>query len=848
MNEAEINLTARIPEGGVATSDDLLELFLEWVFDQDIELYPAQEEAVLELMSGRHVILKTPTGSGKSLVATAMHFRSLALGRRSFYTSPIKALVSEKFFKLCEDFSPENVGMMTGDSSINRDAPILCCTAEILANIALREGASADVDDVVMDEFHYYSDRDRGSAWQIPLLTLPRARFLLMSATLGETRLVEEGIEALTGQSVAVVSSDQRPVPLEFTYAETPVHETLDALVKSNRAPVYQVNFTQRACAEQAQNLMSTNFCTKEEKAEIARALRGRPFDTPYGKDVQKFVRHGIGIHHGGLLPKYRFMVEQLSQRGLLKVICGTDTLGVGVNVPIRTVLFTKLCKFDGEQVRVLSVRDFKQIAGRAGRKGYDDQGFIVVQAPEHVIENKRAAIKAASAVGKKKKFVRKQPPTRGYKPWNEATLEQLRGNEAERLASVFDVSHGMLLNLMRRDPLPRAGGYGLLVELIGRSHQHEGSKRRLRRRARSQFKALVAGGVLEVVRRDGGRGSRVRVSGELQEDFSLNHTLSLYLLEALEQLDRDAPTYALDLVSVVESILEHPRAILFQQVKKKKDALVWEMKAAGVEYDERMERLDKVTWDKPKADFIYRTFNAFTEAHPWVGERNIRPKSVLRDMFERFSAFNEYVKELGLERMEGVLLRYLSEGYKALVQSVPESFQDDAVTDIIAFLRTTLQHVDSSLVEAWERMMLGDGGQDGDGDGAQPYDISRDARTFHARVRSELHLLVKALATGDYEAASKRVRQVPGDSWPPDRFEAALQPFLEEYEGLVFDHSARMTDKTRIQEDGRHTWTVMQVLVDPEGDNLWAVHARIDLTDDTAPAGAIIEMDRIGS
>ena len=178
------------------SSDVLLDRFLEYTAGKRLTLYPAQEEAILELLDGKNVILNTPTGSGKSLVASAMHFASLARGQRSVYTCPIKALVNEKWMALCREFGPDKVGLSTGDATVNRDAPILCCTAEVLANIALREGADADVDDVVMDEFHYYADRDRGVAWQVPLLTMPQARFLLMSATLGDTRVLRGGAHA----------------------------------------------------------------------------------------------------------------------------------------------------------------------------------------------------------------------------------------------------------------------------------------------------------------------------------------------------------------------------------------------------------------------------------------------------------------------------------------------------------------------------------------------------------------------------------------------------------------------------------------------------------------------------
>ncbi|HEY8374911.1 MAG TPA: DUF3516 domain-containing protein, partial [Nannocystis sp.] len=533
------------------SSDAILECFLDWVTEAGIELYPAQEEAILEILAGKHVILNTPTGSGKSLVAVAMHLSALARRRRSVYTSPIKALVSEKFFALCREFGPDKVGMMTGDASVNRDAPILCCTAEILANMALRDGRTAPVDDAILDEFHYYADRDRGMAWQIPLLTLPYTTFLLMSATLGDTSKIEEGLKRLTKQDVAVVRSAQRPVPLDFEYRETPLHETIAYLLDRGRAPIYVVSFTQRECAEEAQNLMSINLCSREEKQAIAAAMAGFRFDTPYGKEIQGFLKHGVAVHHAGLLPKYRLLVEKLAQQGLLRVICGTDTLGVGVNIPIRTVLFTKLCKYDGEQTRILSVRDFKQIAGRAGRKGFDDQGYVVCQAPEHVIENKRLEAKAA-ADPKKKKFVRRQPPEKGYVPWDRSTFERLIERDPEPLQSRFQVTHGMILNLIQSPANLNAwgGGYRRLVELIAAAHDEGRAKTRHRREAAMLFRDLRKAGIVKLVplnaRRPDGPGRMVRLDEHLQKDFSLHHTLSLYLLDAIGRLPADSPTYAL--------------------------------------------------------------------------------------------------------------------------------------------------------------------------------------------------------------------------------------------------------------------------------------------------------------
>src|SRR5215510_252858 len=598
-------------------ANEVLDRFVSFATATGLSLYPAQEEAILELLSGKHLILNTPTGSGKSLVAMALHFKSMCEGRQSFYTGPIKALVNEKFFALCDAFGPEKVGMMTGDATINRTAPIICCTAEILSNMALRD-ADPKVDDIVMDEFHYYADRERGVAWQVPLLALNRSTFLLMSATLGDMTTIEESLRQLTGREVAVIRSSQRPVPLDYEYRETPLHETLEELLAKGKYPVYLVNFTQRAAAEQAQNLLSVNFSSPEEKEQIRQALHNTRFDTPYGKELHKLLRHGLGLHHAGLLPRYRLWVEKLAQAGLLKVISGTDTLGVGVNIPIRTVLFTQLCKFDGEKVGILSVREFQQIAGRAGRKGFDDHGFVVAQAPEHVIENRRLAAKQAQG----KKVVMHKPPTKGYVHFDRGTFERLVGGTPEPLESRFEITHGVLLSCLQggRDRAaagagagkPRAAGYRRLLSIIARSHGGPRQQREQRRRAAACFRTLRHAGIVNVVPYEAVRGRAIEVSGDLQIDFSLHHTLSLYLVEVLARLDRAAPTYALDVLTVVESIVEDPDVVLRKQLDRIKTEKMAEMKAAGVEYDQRIAELDAMEWPKPNRDFIYETFNEF--------------------------------------------------------------------------------------------------------------------------------------------------------------------------------------------------------------------------------------------
>ena len=385
----------RLPVPASTDADEVYAAYLAWAEAQGLTLYPHQDEAIIELLSGAHVVLATPTGSGKTLVATAAHLHALASARVSFYTAPIKALVNEKFFALCDIFGAEQVGLLTGDASVNPDAPVICCTAEVLANIALREGSAADIGLVVMDEFHYYGDPQRGWAWQVPLLELTDTQFILMSATLGDMTRIVADLQRRTGRAVAQVTTADRPVPLTYTWSLTPLAEVVEEIVTTRREPVYVVHPSQAAAAEHAHSLRSLALLTPAERDEIARRIGPVRFAAGFGKVLSALLRKGIGVHHAGMLPRYRRIVEQLAQAGLLKVICGTDTLGVGINVPIRTVLLTRLVKFDGHRERLLRAREFHQISGRAGRAGFDTVGEVVVQAPEHLIENARRVAKA---------------------------------------------------------------------------------------------------------------------------------------------------------------------------------------------------------------------------------------------------------------------------------------------------------------------------------------------------------------------------------------------------------------------------------------------------------------------
>lgn len=826
-----MQLSELVPDRAVpdVDADWLYETFAEWASTQGLTLYPAQEEALLELMTGANVILATPTGSGKSMVAVGAHFAALNQGRRTYYTAPIKALVSEKFFALCEVFGADKVGMVTGDAAVNPTAPIICATAEILANLALREGPNADVGQVVMDEFHYYADPDRGWAWQVPLLELPHAQFLLMSATLGEVDHFARDLERRTGRSTAVVTGSERPVPLLFSYVRTPITETLEDLVTTSQAPVYVVHFTQAAALERAQALTSVNFASKAEKDAIAEALGGFRFATGFGKTLSRLIRHGIGVHHAGMLPKYRRLVERLAQEGLLKVVCGTDTLGVGINVPIRTVLLTGLTKFDGVRTRRLKAREFHQIAGRAGRAGYDTVGTVVVQAPEHEVENARLLAKAGDDPKKLRKIQRRKPPE-GFVSWSEDTFNRLVAAQPEPMVSRFRVTNSMLLNVIARP----GNCFDAMRHLLEDNHEPRPAQRKHILKAIRLYRALRDAGVVQQLDEPDETGRRARLTVDLQRDFALDQPLSPFALAALELLDKSAPSYTLDVVSIIESTLEDPRQLLLAQQHKARGAAIAEMKADGIEYDERMELIEDITWPRPLAELIEPAFETYRAGHPWVSEFSPSPKSVVREMIERSLTFAELVSQYELARSEGLVLRYLADAYRALRRTVPESARTEELEDITEWLGELVRQVDSSLLDEWEQLTNPGAETDDDqlafgADTVRP--ITANERAFRVMVRNSMFRRVELAARQRWDDLAEFD---DGPDWAEE-----LAPYFAEYGAIGTGPDARGPALFRI-EKAAGFWRVRQVLDDPAGDHGWSIDAVVDLAESDA-AGEVV-------
>ncbi|WP_433675214.1 DEAD/DEAH box helicase [Microbacterium gorillae] len=830
MTSAPLDPSALRTDGAAPEPDAVYEAFVTWAESTGLSLYPAQDEAIIEIVSGNNLILSTPTGTGKSLVAIGAHFAALADGRRTYYTAPIKALVSEKFFALVDVFGAENVGMVTGDSSVNAEAPIICCTAEILANLALRGGADAEVGQVVMDEFHFYADPDRGWAWQVPILELPQAQFVLLSATLGDVTDLAADLTRRTGRETAVVTGVERPVPLHFFYETAPIHETIDELLHTDRAPVYIVHFSQAAAMERAQALLSAKIASREERDAIGELIAGFRFTTSFGKTLNKFLRAGIGVHHAGMLPKYRRLVEQLAQRGLLKVICGTDTLGVGINVPIRTVLLTALTKYDGTRMRQLNAREFHQIAGRAGRAGYDTAGTVMVQAPEHETENLAAIKKAGDDPKKKRKVVRKKAPE-GFVSWGEPSFQKLIGSEPETLGSSMQITSAMLLNVIGR------GGdvVGAVRSLVFDNHEPRHRQYELARRALGIYRTLRESEVVEA-----GPDGQPRLTVDLQPNFALNQPLSPYALAAFSLLDPESATYALDMISIVESTLDDPRAILNQQEFRARGEAVAAMKAEGIEYEERMELLEQITYPKPLEELLEATFETFASAQPWVRDFELHPKSVVRDMYERAMSFGEYVAFYQIARSEGVVLRYLSDAYRAARQTIPDELKNDELWDIIEWLGELVRQVDSSLLDEWEQL-VSPTASDGDDDAPivppAPKRLTANTRAFRILVRNELFRRVQLAAREDMTALAELD---PGFDW-----EGALDAYYAEHDTIGTGPDARSVAML-LFEEGPTEWRVRQILEDPAGDHDWGISAVVDLAESDEAGAAVLRLTSV--
>ncbi len=815
----------------------VLDAFAAWAQESGRPLYPHQEEAALALAAGDHVVLATPTGSGKSLVAVAGVLLALNEGRRAVWTAPIKALVAEKFFDLVDLLGAQHVGLATGDAAINLDAPVLVCTAEVLANNALALGSASDFGFACLDEFHYYADPERGWAWQVPLLELTDCQMLLASATLGDMTAITVDLHQRSGRGVTEVTSVDPPTPLYHQWRMTSVADSVLDAVRDGLSPVYVVHANQASAIERAQALVSTNVTTRPQREAIAAAMAGVKMGRGFGDTLDRLVRNGVGVHHAGMLPRYRRLVERLAGDGLLPVICGTDTLGVGVNIPIRTVLMTALTKFDGTRVRQFSVREFHQLAGRAGRPGFDPDGHVWVQAPDHVIETARALSKAGDDPKARRKATRAKVPE-GFVNYDEAAMNRIITARPEPLTSRFRVTADLVAGVLRRPDGPAA-----LKHLLRTNHDAPARRRQHQKRAIAVYRSLEAAGVAERQRDPQGRCRGVRV-GSLVEGtderaaLRFSAPLTPFAIEVIATFDRDDPAYLLDVVSVIESVLDDPRQILHAQQHAAKGAAVARLKAEGMLYEERMEQLETITWPQPLAELLHNCFHAYHQHHPWISE-SPAPKSILREMLEGGDTFATFVRRYRLERSEGLVLRYLTDSWRTLDRSLPDGVYTDALEDIVAWLGQLIRATDATLLDEWA-LLAGKPVHEHLAPEAPDVGRAGPPPAWRTAVRTAAFGWVELLASRSYAPLADR------SGWNAERLAEAMRPYWSEYVAIGIDSDARSASHFSLTEEPER-WVITQQLVDPDGDGEWRFVATVDLAAAEAEGAPTIQLQWLG-
>ncbi len=483
--------------------------------------------------------------------------------------------------------------------------------------------------------------------------------------------------------------------------------------------------------------------------------------------------------------------------------------------------MLTGLTKYDGTRQRMLKAREFHQIAGRAGRAGYDTVGAVVVQAPDHVVENHKALAKAGDDPKKQRKVQRKKPPE-GFVNWTEETFDRLVAAEPEPLVSRMRVSHSMLLNVIARE----GDAFEAMRRLLRDNHEESRQQLRLVRRAIAIYRSLLTAGVVERIDPPEESGRMVRLVEDLQLDFALNQPLSTYALATFDTLDPEVPTYPLDVVSVLEATLEDPRPVLSAQMHKAKGEAVGEMKADGIEYDERMELLEDISWPKPLLELLEATYEIYRGRHPWIGESALSPKSVVRDMYERAMTFGEYVAFYGLTRSEGLVLRYLTDAYRALRQTVPDSVKTDELVDIIEWIGEVVRQTDSSLLDEWEQLTDPNRPDDVAPEvvPAQPKAITANERAFRVLVRNAMFRRVELAARGRWAELGELADDLDADAW-----QEAVEPYFEEHEVIGTGPDARGPHMLLIEKEPTR-WLVQQIIDDPAGDHDWRIIAEVDL------------------
>lgn len=382
-------------------TDGELELafYDKFLWSRGLEPYPVQEQAISAIFAGKSLLVTVPTGTGKTLMAKAALFAAIGRGHRAIYTTPLRALTEEKYRELCEDFGDGNVGFATGDYKVNREAPIQVEVAEILWNRIVAEKHVSPAEVVIMDEGHYFNDPERGYVWEQSIIGLdPRTQLVILSATVGHPEKFCQWVEVTRRMPMALVDSRERKIPLVHEYREDMLIETVRGLAHSGDVPAIIFVFGREQCFEIARLIKSCRrFTTDEEKAKIEMMCDEALLPSGAAKELRPLLAHGIGIHHAGILPRYKQLVEQLALERLIRFVVSTETIAAGINLPARTVVFPALRKFIKKEARLVTAAEYHQMAGRAGRPQFDDKGLAITLAPEEIVSELKKELKDAA-------------------------------------------------------------------------------------------------------------------------------------------------------------------------------------------------------------------------------------------------------------------------------------------------------------------------------------------------------------------------------------------------------------------------------------------------------------------
>ncbi len=701
-----------------------LQFYEQFLWSRGLEPYPVQEQAISAIFAGKNVLVTVPTGTGKTLMAKAALFRAFHRNERAVYTTPLRALTEEKYRELCADFGEGNVGFATGDYKVNREAPIQVEVAEILWNRIVADKHVAPAEIVVMDEGHYFNDPERGYVWEQSMIGLdPRTQLIVLSATVGHPEKFVQWAEITRRVPMALVDSRERKVPLVHEFREEMLIDTVKGLAHAGDVPAIVFVFGREQCFEVARLVKSCRrFTTDEERAQVEKLCDEALLPAGEAKELRPLLAHGIGIHHAGILPRYKQLVEQLALERLIKFVISTETIAAGINLPARTVVFPSLRKFIKREPRIITAAEYHQMAGRAGRPQFDDRGLAIALAPEQVVsdlkkELKDAAKRPAYDEGKVKRSVygraRADAQKHGDVIWTpELHAELVKGEPAE-LRSKTKITAEQVIAIGLPD-LETATLGGANAEIEARMAVVEASLPPSMRldivtvidnlllgdRDRKELQKILAQLVanmraIGVIDEHGHQ-----VSGQMIRELQGMDGLLIYYILFNHQLEY------LELRELVEYLIDHD--IIQRQLDRKGEDEKREWMRAKL----RELRVDNphITWDDVEAqwdkehprvptkiELLHQEFSSKVP-HPEL-HGGKKPKSTWAQLEDSGLGFLEFVEKHGLEHEEGNLFSYLVRVMN-FANKMGGASQLSELNDMAERVREVLARIDLRMVE----------------------------------------------------------------------------------------------------------------------------------------------------